>query len=365
MSLKFLTTLLITIGALSFSPNLLSAQEEYTLEQIKTAQRKWLDSIVNFRVKAEVEFEKGHASSKETGATKGVVKDYVDWIWTDSGKARLYDLRTVDGAKKSDRLLASNGQRKMTFWRPHGDPPTKPNHVRISPGSTSGMRTGFAPFTGLWFSSKQLWLAEMLEQPNTAKIIGHNMIEGTNCPQVLVNQSIENSGRISITEYTLTLDPAHDFLPRLVETTNQAINNRFLSKVHSFQEIDPPGIWMPRSNTLEIYVEDELYSRQHWLISEADVNQNFDQSLFEPRIPRGTQVFDSFAKKSPYYQGGKAGAWYRELAEAAKSPPKQDGTTSGVPDPGFWSNWIVPILVFTSLVLLVLATWLRKRTATI
>ena len=289
-------------GAVGADPN-----SDPELKKIADAARKWRKSIVNLRIKCEWTWEKGHLSSKELSAKQREGRDILqgcDWIWTDSGKYRRYDWSLNRSQNDGDSLSAVDGERKYVF--------------------RTGSNRFFRALHGLWFPSKykSRWLSDLLDA-GKGELTGTENIDGRELPKLKV---IKPSGF----PVSITVDPRYGYLPRVVDGGSKA---RLRTEIEEYQYLKTPGIWFPKKGVMTAWDPEkgEIYSRSHWRITEVKVNTDLPMSLFRPPI----------------------------LSDA---PPFDAQRVSGAPQPSFWKRWAVPLLITASLLLLIVATWVRRRT---
>jgi len=307
------------------------------LKQIADAVRKWRNSIVNVRLKCEFRWE------RHPGSVAGN-----DWIWTDSGKFRLYEWSSKDGEYDGDMLYAVDGQRNYIFRKPRGDPPTKPYEVSIRPVARGTNRL-VPPLEGLWFPKRGEWLSDLLDA-GSGEISGTETLDGRELPKLKVVTS-------NAVTYSVTLDRERGFLPRVTETGTMG---RLRNEVQEFQKLDEPEIWFPMKGVERAWGRDgKIIMVKHWQITEVKVNSRLAASLFRPKIPDGAHVIDQFSGRN-YIKGAKPAGTVPK-APPQTQEPAEGARVSGTPQPGFWQRWAVPLLLGASLSLLLAAYTIRRR----
>lgn len=245
-----------------------------TLAEIAAGLRAWRSRI-----------ESIHVSVRWTWTpTEG---SYSHWVWTRSGKSRLYYKRTVDGVV-DESLLAFDGRYTFEFESPEGDPPNRARRVRIGNRRLSPdllFLAAQAPHLGIVVAGegKWTWLDRLIDRGKVS-FVGTEDSQGRKLPVLELSTGLRcvNGRR----RHRITVDPMHGFLP---------LKHEFCEEIYlteEFRKVAPPGVWFPVKGSHESWHNGRLQHRMRWEVQSVKLNEQLDEALFHPKIPAGTIIED-------------------------------------------------------------------------
>lgn len=314
-----------------------TSSDRPTLAEITAALAKWRNSIHTMRIRIEWTYEPGHLDSKDRGWPGPGYSYGLEWTWTETGSYKLYTWTNKDGTRIEDELRVVNENRRYHFRNPRGDPPTMPDSVEIDP-----VRLGAGPAPMDVIPERGVWFARMdWLKPELRATIGVNPWKWEFPPELFddhetIRLKLRRRHRGDPSRRYikwLTLDPAHGYLPRFVESGSARY------RISKFRFIAPPGLWFPVRGTRTFWdPSGKIYSRTMWHITEVELNKPYDASVFEPTIPEGTEVID------------------KTVAPSSSNPKKNEDKT-------FWPAMAALLLFLAAAGWLCLRTWRILRPA--
>ena len=308
-----------------------------SLSEIAAGLRAWRTQIDTMHLQAR------WRSTRiiENERTSRTWNDFTDWAWSKTGKTRRYYRSTTNG-KTTDYLNAHGERYRFHFDSPGGDPPKTPGRVRIAGYVPSRSRAlgslavvaWNVPHFGLawWSGSRSTWLDEMIDGGHV-RLAGTEMWDGRKLP-VLEVSSGRNDGR----RHRITVDPQHGFLVK----KSEFYGNTYI--IEEFRKISPPGVWFPvKGFSIERHVA-EREDRTRWRVTSIELNVKFDESLFLPKIPPGSNIED----------------FTRGRVFTPKPPPKEASPHDRIQ---MWLAWMIGVAFAAAGVWICVRTWRVLRSS--
>lgn len=306
-------------------------------QKISVSARQRRKILVNIRLKCEWTWDEAPD-----------VRSGYDWIWTASGKFRLFEWSKKRGKSSHEELYILNEHQSMHLINPHGDPPTKADRVEIRPKLP--VQIPWVKSThSLWFPVPNHWLNKQLEN-RMFELERPISFQGLQLPRVKVTR---NNGALWV-----TLDPEKDYSARLIDTAD-VLNpstrnqNRIQTEIIEFQQLKPSGIWFPQKGKTVTWHQEKIISVKRWNVTEIEINKKLSDSLFRFEIPDGTPVKDRILGIE-YIQGDKKSS----ARNAATSP---DSNSAKGSEPTLWQRWGIPLFIGLTICLAFLTIWSRFR----
>jgi len=307
-------------------------------EQILAGLKAWRQRMVSLSF---VERKTLHDNPED-------VATYVAWVWTDRGHYRFHTWVTRGGVVDARSVDALGIARPWSAAYARG-PSTEDRPQRlvidIPGGSPSKGHKIVGAMWGIWFPEAAIWLGERLLQDDVVwgareKIGMHE------CVRVTIN---DTGGGPT----TYFLDPQVGWLPREIRGVWQ---REFLDFAEPL-----PGWFFPRRG---IWMRTDATG--DFEITALEVNGPLPESLWQPPIADGTQVFDTLTMKTTIHGGARNDP---QLLEEIASTAKDNSTRLSTEGYGSrpvrarrtnwptWSTW----LIAAGILLLVVALIPRFR----
>ncbi len=254
------------------------------VEAVKELQQ-WESRFVTIRVQSRRELNSATNSLLRQYGIDDSVSD-LDWIWEDSGRFLHASVDRNDG--KISRSVQMANQKRYYQVKFAVEDPVKDIPAVVMSGENTLANTGakllYPPFHFLWDEGSRTWLGSRLVHVTSSRSTDDGMLE------------IEG-GDVGFDAYRIQLDPQHGYLPRQGVIPNAVKETRFF--VEEFQEVQP-GFWFPKRGTLVLNGD----MHEKWSVSQVELNAEYPDNMFQPRMGDGTYVMDSISGKN-YWHGGK------------------------------------------------------------
>ncbi len=343
--------LAIVLGFFAFSP-LTHADELPEMQEIISALADWKKAFANVRVvwKFQEPVQTDNASADEDTVYRTFGQ--AEWISADHG-LDLYEHSYDQCYDQFRSLEVFNGPKDIIFAARYEAGILQSMEIKGLSGGVPASPKTRTPFTGMYFSSSALWLADALREWSWMKVEGIDEIDGHPCVHL-------TGGELA---HSLWLDPEYDYLVRRLLTPRSKLSPGWEFTVKEYQQADN-GRWFPKYGTMVLFEEHPPDSRQRWVVTELSVNDELDPKRFElPTLEVGARVTDMRAGRiyRVEHAGDRLEIEQKIRARAATSFP----ATAPAGSVSSQFTWLlVPLaLIVGSIGLLSIALWMAKRSA--
>ena len=275
------------------------------------------------------------AKSKPRSRDGRIALFITQWTSDLTGKYRKYTWHVGYSGNIGESLETSDGKQRYRYMLSGDGLPGSRLSVRVREETSD--RGYCLPLSSLCYFStykplvreKIKWLDELIHE-GRVELAGMETIDGREMPRLNVAWPDNHPKQI-------VLDPQHGFLPRRLRSGREPALSG--TDITAYQRIDPPGIWFPVKGFFSSWRDGKLRDRQPWQVLSVQLNEELDETVFQPKLPEGARVAD----------------WHGNPLNPGEQPPAK--TDDDSPD---WIEWTLLLLVIIAGLLWGIQIWRRR-----